>query len=212
MSTMQMPSDKPPRSRAQIAWLFAAAAAVFAVILLPLMPPEYFYPREAIFGYRGSLLPGVHWRVGLLVPIVGLSAFSLAWLWAGRAGHAYFSTGRGLLCALLTFLYSAVFVTLLGDWLSDETLPFFRLAVLGMLFIPFLWLIPVVGTIAGGVLARGIAPAPKDFRARFRRAALPVLVSVVPLVTILVATRCFPPPPVEFPPVSPTPSSTRATD
>lgn len=172
-------------SRAALAWRFAAVAAISAFILLPLLPAEYFYHRAAIFGYGGSLRPGIHWRVALIVPIVALSAFALVWVWARRDGRVYFSAWRGLLCALLTFLYTAVFISLLGYWLSDETLPFFRLAVLGLLFLPFLWPIPVVGAVAGIVLARGIAPEPMNLGARLQRAVLPLVLTVVPLFAIL---------------------------
>ncbi len=181
----QILRDNTPLSRAALAWRFAAVAAIYAFMLLPLMPVDYFYHRAVIFGYGGSLRPGIHWRVGLIVPIVALSAFALAWVWARHAGQVYFSTWRGLLCALLTFLYAAVFISLLGDWLSDETLPFFRLAVLGLLFLPFLWLIPVVGAVAGFALARGIAPEPMNLRARLQRAVVPLLLSVAPLFAFL---------------------------
>jgi len=100
---------------------------------------------------------------------------------------------RGVLCASLTFLYAAVFVSLLGDWLSDETLPFFRLAVLGLLYLPFLWTIPVIGAVAGIVLARGIAPEAINLRARLQRAVLPLVLSVAPLSAILGIAHCFPP-------------------
>jgi hypothetical protein len=176
-----------------LAWRFAAVAAIFALMLLPLVPAEYFYHRAAIFGYGGSLRPGTHWRVGLIVPIVALCACALAWVWAGRVGQVYFSAWRGLLCALLTFLYAAVFVTVLGEWLSEETLPFFRLAVLGLLYLPFLWSIPAVGAVAGIVLARGIAPEPINLRARLQRAVLPLVLSVAPLSAILGIAHCFPP-------------------
>lgn len=189
----QILRDNTPLSRAALGWRFAAVAAIFTLMLLPLVPAEYFYHRAAISGYGGSLRPGVHWRVGLIVPIVALCAFVLAWVWARRAGQIYFSAWRGLLCALLTFLYAAVFVSLLGDWLSDETLPFFRLAVLGLLFLPFLWSIPVIGAVAGIVLARGVAPQSINLRARLQRAVLPLVLSVAPLCAILGIAHCFPP-------------------
>ncbi len=98
---------------------------------------------------------------------------------------------------MLTFLYAAVFVSLLGYWLSDETLPFFRLAVLGLLFLPFLWPIPVVGAVAGIALARGIAPEPMNLGARLQRAVLPLVLTVAPLFAILGIAQCFPPPETE---------------
>jgi hypothetical protein len=175
-------------SRAALAWRFAAVAAISTFLLLPFVPAEYFYHRTAIFGYGGALRPGIHWRVGLIVPIVAASAFALAWVWAHRAGRVYFSAWRGLLCALLTFFYAAVFLSVLGDWLSEETLPFIRLAVVGLLYLPFLWAIPVVGAVAGTVLARGIAPEPADLPARLQRALLPLGLSVPPLLASLVIT------------------------
>jgi hypothetical protein len=177
-----------PLSRAAIASRFAAVAALFTFMLLPFVPEEYFYHRAAIFGYGGALRPGIHWRVGLLVPIVAASAFALAWLWAQRASQVYFSAWRGLLCALLTFFYAAVFVSVMGDWLSEETLPFIRLAVLGLLYLPFLWAIPVIGAVAGIVLARGTAPEPAHLRARLQHALLPLGLSVPPLIALFVIT------------------------
>src|SRR6266702_1009067 len=142
---LQIFRGNKPLSRAALAGRFAAVATVLALLLLPLFPTEYFYHRAAIFNYDGSLLPGIHWRVGLIVPVVSCSAFAPAYVWAGRAGRVYFSGLRGLLCALLAFLYAAVFVSLLSHWLSEETLPFLRLALLGLLFLPYLWSIPVAG-------------------------------------------------------------------
>lgn len=189
----QIVQGTTPLSRNALAWRFAAVAAISALLVLPLMPPEYFYHRADIFGYGGALKPGVHWRMGVLAPIAGSTAFVMAWVWSGGVGRVYFSPWRGLFCSLLTFLYSAVFVSFLGYWLSDETLPFFRLAVIGMLFLPFLSLIPVVGAVAGIVLSRGIPREPKNFRARLGRAAIPLLVTVGPLFAVLWVTRAFPP-------------------
>lgn len=180
-------------SRNALALRFAAVAGISALLVLPFMPPEYFYHRAEIFGYGGALRPGMHWRVGLLIPIAALTAFAIAWVWAGGPGRVYFSPWRGLFCALLTFFHAAVFVTFVGNWLSDETLPFFRLAVLGMLFLPFLSLIPVVGAVAGIVLSRGIPRAPRNLRSRLSRAAIPLLITVAPLVAVLWITRAFPP-------------------
>jgi hypothetical protein len=163
-------------------------------MLLPLVPVEYFYHRAGLFDYYGSLYPVIHWRVALIVPIVAFSAFALAYVWAGRAGRVYFSGSRGLLCALLTFVYAAVFVSLLGHWLSEETLPFLRLAVTGLLWLPYLWLIPIVGAVAGNLLARRIAPEPTHSRARLQHAVQPLVLSIAPLFAIVGITQCFPPP------------------
>src|SRR5581483_1029555 len=119
-------SDKP-LSRIELACYFAAVAAVSVLLLLPFVPADYFYRRAALYLYDGRRLPGIHWRVGLLIAFVAVSAFASAYVWARRAGRVYFSAWRGLFCALLSFVYATVFVTLLGHWLSDETLPFIRL-------------------------------------------------------------------------------------
>jgi hypothetical protein len=187
-----------PLSRAALAFRFAAVAAVFALMLLPLVPTEYFYHRAGLFNHDGSLLPGIHWRVGLIVPIVAISAFAPAWVWAGRAGRVYFSAWRGLLCALLAFIYAAVFVSLLSHWLSDETLPFLRLALTGLLFVPFLWPIPAVGAVAGILLARRIAPEPMHSGARARHAVQPLVLSIAPLFAIVGIAQLFPPPETEI--------------
>jgi hypothetical protein len=101
---------------------------------------------------------------------------------------------RGLLCALLTFLYAAVFVSLLGHWLSEETLPFLRLAITGLLVLPPLWAIPIVGAVAGSLLARRIAPEPAPSGARIHPAAQPLVLSIAPLFAIVGIAQCFPPP------------------
>jgi hypothetical protein len=187
-----------PLSRAALSGRFAAVATVFALMLLPLVPAEYFYHRAAIFTYDGSLRPGIHWRVGLILPIVAISAFVQAYVWAARAGRVYFSALRGLLCALLTFGYAAVFVSLLGHALSDETLPFIRLALAGLLFVPYLWLIPAIGAVAGVLLARGIAPEPMHSGARLRHAVRPLVLCLAPLFAIVGISQFFPPPESEI--------------
>jgi len=183
-----------PLSRGGLACRFAAVTTALAFLLLPLLPAAYFYPHAAIFNYDGSLLPGIHWRVGLIVPVVSFSAFATAYVWAGRAGRVYFSGLRGLLCALLTFFYVAVFVSLLGHWLSDEPLPFLRLALIGLLYLPYLWSIPLVGAIAGNLLARRIAPEPTHSPARLQHAVQPLVMSIAPLFAIVGIAQCFPPP------------------
>jgi len=189
----QNPRDNTPLSRAALAWRFAIVAVVSALALLPFFPTEYLYHRAALFGYGGALKPGIHWRVALLLPIVAFSAFGLAYVWASRAGRVYFSSLRGLLCAVLAFFYAAVFVSLLSHWLSDETLPFLRLAVIGLLFFPYLWLIPAIGAVAGSLLARRIAHEPTHPRARLRHAVQPLVLSVVPLLVIVGIAHCLPP-------------------
>jgi len=195
---LQIFRGNEPLSRAALAYRFAAVTTVSALMLLPLVPAEYFYHRAALFNYDGSLHPGIHWRVGMIVPVVAFSAFALAYVWAGRAGQAHFSGLRGLLCALLTFFYAAVFVSLSGHWLSDETLPFLRLAAAGLLFLPYLWSIPTVGAVAGSLLARRIAPEPTHSRARLQHAVQPLVLSIAPLFAIVGIAQCFPPPETEI--------------
>jgi hypothetical protein len=67
----------------------------------------------------------------------------------------------------------AVFVTLLGYWQSDQTLPFFRFTVLGLLCLPFRWLIRIVRTIAGIVLASGIGRSARIFAHDFNAPSYP---------------------------------------
>jgi hypothetical protein len=195
---LQLFRGNKPLSRAALACRFAAVTTVSALMLLPLVPAEYFYHRTVLFNYDGSLLPGIHWRVGLIAPIVAFSAFALTYVWAGRAGRVYFSGLRGLLCALLTFAYAAVFVSLLGHWLSEETLPFLRLAVTGLLFLPFLWAIPIVGAVAGSLLARRIAHEPTHSRARLQHAVQPLVLSIAPLFAIVGIAQFSPPPETEI--------------
>ena len=178
---LQIFRGNKPLSRAALEYRFAAVVTVSALMLLPLVPVEYFYHQAVRFNYDGSLRPGIHWRVGMMVPVVAFSAFAPAYVWAGRAGRVYFSELRGLLCALLTFFYAAVFVSLLGHWLSDEPLPFLRLAVVGLLFLPYLWSIPIVGAVAGSLLARKIAPEPTHSHARLQHSVQPLVLSIAPL-------------------------------
>ena len=157
---LQIYRSNGPLTRAGVAFRFAAVATAYVLLLLPLFAPlDYLYHRAELCGYGGSLLPGIHWRVALIVLIVASCAFALAYVWASRAGRVYFSAYRGLLNALLTFLYMAVFVSLLGHSLSDESTPFVRFALLGFLYLPFLWLIPIIGAVAGSFLARRVAPS-----------------------------------------------------
>jgi len=192
---LQTSGGGKPLSRAALARHFAVVATVSALLVLPLFPTDYLYHRAAIYGYNGSLLPGIHWRVGLLLPIVAFSAFATAYVWAARAGRVYFSASRGLFCSLLTFVYTAVFISLLAHWLSDETEPFLRLALIGLLFLWFMWLIPAVGAIAGHLLARRIAPSePTHSRARLRDTVPPLMLSLGPLFVIVGIAQYFPPP------------------
>jgi len=45
---------------------------------LPLFPADYLYHRAAVYNYDGSLRPGIHWRVGLILPIVAFSVLARA--------------------------------------------------------------------------------------------------------------------------------------
>jgi len=129
---------------------------------------------------------------------VASCAFALAYVWASRAGRVYFSAYRGLLNALLTFLYMAVFVSLLGHSLSDESTPFVRFALLGFLYLPFLWLIPIIGAVAGSFLARRVAPKPGLLPPPSgegpQRTLTQVVLSIAPLLIIVGIVQCFPPP------------------
>jgi hypothetical protein len=87
-----------------------------------------------------------------------------------------------------------VFVSLLGHWLSDETLPFLRLAVVGLLFVPYLWSIPI-GTVAGSLRARRIEPESMHSRAQLQHAVQPPVLSIAPLFAIIGIAQCFPPAP-----------------
>ena len=182
-----------PLSRIALACRFAAVATVYALLLLPLVPVEYFYHRAAIFNYDGSLLPGIHWRARC-----STDRRCIAPLYRPMCGQPsrpglFFRMARTTL-RLLTFFYAAVFVSLLGHWLSDETLPFLRLAVTGLVFIPYLWAIPVIGAVAGTVLARRVSPEPTESRARFRHAVQPLVLSIAPLFAIVGIAQGFPPP------------------
>lgn len=184
--------------RAALASRFALIATLSALPLLPLVPTEYFYHRAAIFNYNGSVLPGIHWRVALTLPIVALCAFATAYAWATRAGKIYFSAVRGLICALLTFVYTALFLSMVGHWLSDESLPFIRLALTGLLFLPYLWLIPGIGAVSGIWLARTLAINSAPSRARLRHAVQPLVLSVAPAIAVVGIAQCFPPPEQEI--------------
>lgn len=65
---------------------------------------------------------------------------------------------RGLICSVLAYLISALMISVLGYFFSAESFPFFRLAVIGAIFMPQVWLVPLVGILAGAYLKTGLKP------------------------------------------------------
>lgn len=136
------------RTPTHAAMQFAICAMAVAVLYLPLFPPYYLYGNTAL--ERIADAQSWHWRVLLVLPLTGALAFLAALAWArgdGRLGAL-----RGALCAALAYVGMAMTVSVFGWFVSDEWIPYFRVAILAMLLLPLLWLVPAVGALAGAFI------------------------------------------------------------
>jgi hypothetical protein len=156
----------PLATRGALAARFAVAAMAVTLLLLPVVSPAYFYAADEIYqfvetsNFSGWMTkPGPHPRLILLVPIAGAFAYLLAWAWAGDGVRLRFSAVRGLLCTALTYLYVAMAVSVLSYFVSDERPSFLVTSLAAVVFVPWLWLLPVIGTVTGQWLRRASAPA-----------------------------------------------------
>lgn len=136
------------RTPIQAALQFGLCAIAVAVLYLPLFPPYYLYGNAAL--ERIADAQAWHWRVLLVLPLTGLLAFLAAWAWSdgdGRLGAL-----RGALCAALAYIGMAMTVSVFGWLVSNEWIPYFRVALLAMLLLPLMWLVPAVGALAGAFI------------------------------------------------------------
>lgn len=183
----------PPLSRSGLALRYATSAMITAVVLLPFLPPDIFYPSQQTspmvephwFDKKTVML----WRKLLLLPMTFVIAYVMAVVWSGRQREPRFSGRRGFVAAMLSYVYLGLATDLLSRWLSDGTEPWFRYFVLGlMFFLPFNLLVPTVGAIAGERLGRKVAAAPdRDQHRDTRLTAGMWLTLVTPLLALLLS-------------------------
>jgi hypothetical protein len=118
------------------------------------VPDSIFYPS----GHR----PETPWRVLLVLPMTAVAAYVMAFAWSGGQREPRFSEQRGVVAALLAYVYLSMALDLLSRWLSDGQEPIFRLFILGLFaLLPFTALIPGIGAMTGAWLGRNVA-APQE--------------------------------------------------
>jgi hypothetical protein len=186
-----------PLSRAVLARRYASIATITAVVCLPLVPLEAFYPSEP----RPQLV-GPHslsawfdkedvmfWRRLLLLPMTFLFAYVVAFVWSGGQRQSRFSVERGIGCALLSYVHLAMAADLLSGWLSDGREFLFGLFILALVYLlPFVLVIPVIGAVAGRWLERNVAaPEQSDGRHSSRLTLGMWLTLAVPLLVLLLS-------------------------
>lgn len=145
-----------PLSRTALARRYASIATITALIFLPLVPSEPFYPSPQPFEQEHV----VHWRVLLLLPITFVAAHFVAFVWSGGQREPRFSAMRGVFATLVTYVYLAMAAELLSRWLSDGNDLLFRLFILAWIYLqPFMLLLPVIGGVTGAWLGRRVQAA-----------------------------------------------------
>jgi hypothetical protein len=166
----------PPLSRAALSRRYASIAAITALVFLPLVPPEAFYPS----GHASPM-----WRLLLLLPVTFVAAYVMAFVWSGGGREPRFSARRGTVAALLTYLYLGMAADLLSRWLSDGQEQLFRLFLVAWIYLlPLILLVPVTGAVAGTWLGRKIA-APQESSSRLTLGMW--LTLVTPLLALLLS-------------------------
>lgn len=146
-----------PLSRAALSRRYASMATLCALPFLPLLPADAFYSRPPL-----GLIETQYWRVLLLLPMTFLAAYVVAFAWSGGQREARFSARRGVVAALLTYVYLGMGADVLSRGLSDGQEPLFRLFIVAWIYLlPVILLIPAIGAITGQWLARrtGVSPS-----------------------------------------------------
>lgn len=166
---------------------------ITAIVFLPFVPREAFYSSR-----ETSFFVEPHWfdketvmllRKLLLLPMTFVIAWVMAFVWSGNQREPHFSTGRGVVAAMLSYVYLGMTADLLSRWLSDGLEPLFRYFVIGFIFlIPWTLLVPVVGALTGARLERQVAAGPaSDQRRSTRLTAGMWLTLVTPLLALLLS-------------------------
>ena len=129
------------------------------------------------------------WRLLLLLPMTFVAAYVVAFVWSGGAREPRFSARRGVVAALLTYVYLGMAANLLSRWLSDGQEQLFRLFLIAWIYLlPLILLVPVTGGIAGAWLGRKVAAPQENDQRRSSRLTLGMwLTLVTPLLALLLS-------------------------
>ena len=155
-----------PLSRAALSRRFASIAMLTALVFLPWVPSDAFYPRQHplyvvethSFGAWFDKEDVMFWRRLLLLPITFAIAYAMAFVGTGLRREPRFSGMRGVAAALLSFVGLALAAELLSRWLSGERNQLYPLFVLAWVYLlPQMLLIPAIGAITGTWLGRKLA-------------------------------------------------------
>lgn len=180
-----------PLSRKTLARRYASIAMITAIVFLPLVPPDIFYPSRATsplvapHGFDTETV--MFWRKMLLLPMTFAIAWVMAFVWSGSQREPQFSSQRGVVAAMLSYVYLGMATDVLSHWLSDGHEPMFRYFVVGFVFLmPWTLLVPVVGALTGARLESKVAVTPQgDRRRSIRLSAAMWLTLATPLLGLL---------------------------
>jgi len=185
-----------PLSRAALSRRYASIAAMTAIVFLPLVPADAFYPnRQALefidsrdfsgwFEKQGT----VHWRLLLLLPMTFGVAYVMAFVWSGDRREPRFSARRGVVSALLAYVYLAMAADLSSRGLSDGQSQLFRLFMVAWVYmLPMMLLLPAIGGLAGRWLGRSVAADEGDRHRPLRLTLGMWLTLVAPLLALLLS-------------------------
>jgi hypothetical protein len=184
-----------PLSRTALSRRYATVATITACAFLPLVPPEAFYASPQTLEFvQTQYFTGwfekedlMFWRRLLLLPVTFVAAYVIAFVWSGGQGEPRFSAKRGILAALLAYVYLGMAADLLSRWLSDGSEPLFRLFLIAWVFLlPLMLLVPVTGAVAGAWLGRKIAAPQEGDQRRSSRLTFGMLLTLaMPLLGLL---------------------------
>jgi len=171
-----------PLSRAALSRRYASIATVAALIFLPLVPAEAFYPSRQAYQ-----LVETQWRVLLLLPVTFVAAYVMAFVLSGGQRQRRFSAWRGVAATLLTYLYLAMAADLLSRWLSGRPEVLFRLFLIAWIYLqPWMLLLPVTGGVTGAWLEKRVQAPPAGDRLRsWRHRAGLGLTLAIPVLALL---------------------------
>lgn len=169
-------------SRRGTAGRFALLASIAAAACLPLFPEGYLYDNDALD--RLEAMDQYPWRVMLVIPLAAVTAFMTAFAWSDPVGRL--GAWRGVLCALLTYVGVAMVLSWIGWHVSNEWIPFFRIAMAALVTMPVLWLLLVLGAAGGAVFGARRDPA-RAAGVRSQDRVLRALSLAVPILAFIAA-------------------------